>query len=336
MAEQLSRRQRQRSRTRRNPYGDLIHLLNQRYHEEWVRAEALQYKLDRLKRWKLLPILEWLGRLGKRIRSLVSRRPAPEPIERAMPYRATPHTAAQAGLVSIVIPFKDRPELLRNCMRSLNASTWRKFEIILVDNGSELPRMRRLLDRYTARPGVQVVADPSAFNFARLCNLGASRAAGDYLLFLNNDTEVLDRDWLEQLMTIAGDPQVGIAGATLLYPDRTIQHAGLFQRSDGVWVHPHRGETIDASTELQSPRCVPAVTAACLMMRRGLFVSLGGFDERLPVMYNDVDLCARAWRRGLQVVVAPHARLFHYESLSRGYTLDESHRPSSSGVAGGK
>lgn len=324
MAEQVSERKLHRSRNRRNPYRHLIHLLNQRYHDEWVRAEALQNKLDRLKRWKVLPILEWLGRLGKRVRSLLLRRSCLEPAEHGCAYDPIDLVEAPTGRVSIIIPFKDRPELLRNCLRSLNAGASRRFEIILVDNGSTQPRTRRLLDRYSARASVQVVADPGAFNFSRLCNLGASRASGDYLLFLNNDTEVLDRDWLEQLMHIAGDPKVGVAGATLLYPDRTIQHAGLFQRRDGVWVHPHRGEAEGASSELRLPRCVPAVTAACLMMRRDLFQTLGGFDECFPVMYNDVDLCARVRQRGLQVVVTPHARLFHYESLSRGYMLDES------------
>jgi GT2 family glycosyltransferase len=326
MAEQISERK-QRPRTRRNPYRCLIHLLNRRYHDEWVRAEALQNKLDRLNRWKLLPILEWVGHLGKRLRSLVSRKTASELVEYGTPYIPSEPIEPPTGLVSIVIPFKDRPELLRNCLRSLNSSTYRRYEIILVDNGSTLPRTRRLLDRCAAKIAVQVIADPRAFNFARLCNLGASRALGDNLLFLNNDTEVLDRDWLEQLMCIANDPKVGVAGATLLYPDRTIQHAGLFQRSDGMWVHPHRGETDGANSALRTARSVPAVTAACLMMRRELFQSIGGFDVRFPVMYNDVDLCARVRQRGLQTVVTPRARLFHYESLSRGYMLDEANRP---------
>ena len=314
-------------RTRRNPYGDLIHLLNQRYHDEWVRAEALQYKLDRLRRLKLLPLIEWVGRVGRRLRSLLTRsktRLGSQALtENAVPYFAPETVQVPNGLVSIVIPFKDRPELLRNCLRSLSASTCRRFEIILVDNGSTQPRTHHLLDRYAARAGVQVVAEPSPFNFARLCNVGASRAAGDFLLFLNNDTEVLDRDWLEQMLKIVADPQVGVAGATLLYPDRTIQHAGLFQRSDGVWVHPYRGEAETAAGELSGPRSVPAVTAACLMIRRALFEEISGFDERFPVMCNDVDLCARVRQRGLKVVVTPYARMFHYESLSRGYTLDE-------------
>jgi GT2 family glycosyltransferase len=310
---------------RRHPYGELIHFLNQRYHQEWERAEALQCKLARLQRWKILPIIEWVGRIGRHLRALVRHR-ALDVSQRAILYAPPAALPAPAGLVSIVIPFRDRPELLRNCLRSLSASTYRRFEVILVDNGSTEPRARRLLDRYAARPNVRIVAAPGDFNFARLCNRGAEAAAGEFLLFLNNDTEVLDRSWLEQLLTIAGDPSVGIVGATLLYPDETIQHAGMFRRSDGVWVHPYRGRPADEPGErgeLQRARCVPAVTAACMLVRRGLFQSLGGFDERFAVMHNDVDLCARVRQRGLQVVVTPHARLYHYESLSRGYALDE-------------
>jgi GT2 family glycosyltransferase len=311
---------------RRNPYGELIHLLNQRYHQEWERAEALQSKLARLQRWKILPIIEWLGRIARCVGALVGRR-APNVGQRAIPYEPPAALPAPAGLVSIIIPFRDRPEVLRNCLRSLSAGTYRSFEVILVDNGSAVPRTRHLLDRYGARPNVRIVAAPGEFNFAWLCNRGAQAAAGEFFLFLNNDTEVLDRDWLERMLLIAGDPCVGIVGATLLYPDETIQHAGMFRRSDGVWVHPYRGRPADESGEggeLRVARCVPAVTAACMLIRRELFQSLRGFDERFAVMHNDVDLCARVLQRGLQVVVTPHARLYHYESLSRGYTLDES------------
>ena len=130
---------------------------------------------------------------------------------------------------------------------------------------------------------------------------------------------MLTADWLERLLTLAADPRVGVVGATLLYPDGTVQHAGLFPRADGKWVHPGRGGP--QSGEMQQVRAVPAVTAACLLVRRGLFESLGGFDEALPVTLNDVDLCGRVRERGLLVLVSPHARLLHYESLSRGYAV---------------
>jgi GT2 family glycosyltransferase len=243
--------------------------------------------------------------------------------------RAEPYTPVPAprptSLVSIVIPFRDRPELLRNCLRSLRASRYRHFEVILVDNGSADLRTRRLLDRLRSCRRYRVIDCPGEFNFSQLCNAGVRHARGEHLLFLNNDTQVLDRDWLDQLLAVAGDPAVGVVGATLLYPDHTIQHTGLFPRADGLWVHPYRGRPEDEpgeGGELRLIRSVPAVTAACLLIRRELFDSLGGFDERFPVAFNDVDLCARVRDRGLHVVITPHARLLHYEGLSRGYTVD--------------
>ena len=247
-----------------------------------------------------------------------------------MPYIPPAALSAPAGRVSIIIPLKDQPELLRNCLRSLQATTYRDFEVVLVDNGSTDPRTLRLLETLQRRPRYHVVADPGPFNFARLCNAGATAAAGEFFLFLNNDTEVLDRGWLEELLRIAADPKVGIVGATLLYPDRTIQHAGLFPRSDGLWVHPYRGlpaEYAGDGDELRGARCVPAVTAACLLIRKSLFDCLRGFNERFPVAYNDVDLCQRVRSMGHAVVITPDARLLHYEGLSRGFTVDAPPRP---------
>lgn len=316
MAEPASRRC-----ERHNPYRELIHLLNQRYQREWIRAELLRNELDGIRRSRLGRAIGWVRRLG---RWLFPPRPVSIPglAEHAVPYIPPPGVPPITGRVSIVIPFRDRPELLQNCLRSLKASTFRRFEVVLVDNGSTDPRMVRLLDRLRRRRRIRIVTRPGAFNFSALCNAGAAAARGDHLLFLNNDTEVLSRDWLDQLLSVAADPRVGAVGATLLYPDGTIQHAGLFPRIDGLWVHPHRGEPEAARPGLRMPRSVPAVTAACLLVRRELFGELGGFDEQLPVAYNDVELCTRIRGRGLLVVVTPHARLFHYEGLSRGNTVD--------------
>jgi GT2 family glycosyltransferase len=127
------------------------------------------------------------------------------------------------------------------------------------------------------------------------------------------------------MLALAVRPDVGVVGATLFYPDGTIQHAGLFPRGDGHWVHGYRGrgpaERGDRG-ELQESRTVPAVTGACLLIRRALFDRLGGFDEGLPVTYGDVDLCLRARRLGLKVVITPRARLLHYEAVTRGYSTD--------------
>jgi O-antigen biosynthesis protein len=226
-----------------------------------------------------------------------------------------------SGRVSIIIPFRDRVELLQNCLRSLRASTYRNSEVILVDNGSRERRTQRYLWHLAVRPGVQVMHSPGPFNFSRVCNAGACRATGEYVLFLNNDTEVLAPDWLERLLLLARHPEIGVVGATLLYPDGTIQHAGIFPRSDGSWTHRYRGCSADHG-ELRRVRSVPAVTGACLLMGRDQFLALGGFDERLPLTFGDVDLCRRVRGRGLLVVVTPHARLLHFESVSRGYLVD--------------
>ena len=242
----------------------------------------------------------------------------------AEPFDPRPAPGWRDARVSVVVPFRDQPGLLRNCLNSLARVTTLRPEVVLVDNGSTDPRTHRLVARQQ-RTGAVVVADAGPFNFSRLCNAGAAAATGDYLLFLNSDTEGVGRRWLARLTRIASDPRVGAVGATLLYPDRTLQHAGLFPRADGLWVHPHRGRPADFpgdAGELLGPRTVPAVTAACMLLRRDAFDAVGGFDEAYPVAYNDVDLCVRLRATGRRVVMCPSARLYHYEGVTRGFTRD--------------
>jgi GT2 family glycosyltransferase len=207
----------------------------------------------------------------------------------------------------------------------MRCSSYPHAERIIVDNGSTCTYTRDYLSYLASQKDTLVLHDFSHFNFSHLCNLGAEHATGDMLLFLNNDMEVLQADWLEQLLIVAGQPAVGVTGATLLYPDGTLQHAGIFPGAAGQWLHAYRGLAATYPgdrQELHCVRAVPAVTGACLMIRRDLFRQLGGFDERYPVTANDVDLCCRVRRQGLLVAITPHARLLHYESLSRGYSLD--------------
>jgi GT2 family glycosyltransferase len=315
---------RRQPRPGRGSYRELIHLLNRRYHLEWERAERLELELARARRWGLWPAFDLLRRLARRLRP-----PTDDLTSGVLPWPFQPlgETAGRPhGRVSIVIPFKDRPELLRNCLASLRLSSYRRFEVVLVNNGSEEPRTQRYLWHLEGRRGIRLVDCPGPFNFSRLCNEGARRATGDHVLFLNNDTEVLTPDWLERLLLIERHPEVGAVGATLVYPDRTIQHAGIFPHRDGRWIHVYSRRPLDwegQHGELRHVRAVPAVTAACLLMRREQFAALGGFDERLPVTFGDVDLCRRVREEGRLVVVTPHARLMHFESLTRGYSLDE-------------
>jgi GT2 family glycosyltransferase len=301
---------------------DLIHGLNQRYREEWDRAERLQAELNDIKSARAWIIFRCLRALRRFF--LPSPPSAEGPGFRGDPANAAiipalTRSANATAKVSILIPFTDQLGLLRNCLRSLRRGAYRRLEFVLLDNGSTSPSMLRYLERMRRRRGFRVVVCPGEFNFARICNLGARHASGNYLLFLNNDTEVQAPAWLEHMLELAEHPHIGVVGATLLYPDGTLQHAGIDQMADGTWRHVHRGrKTTDA--DLQHARYVPAVSGACLMMRRDRFLELGGFDERFPITHNDVDLCLRARQRGWLTAITPHAQLMHFESLSRGYS----------------
>jgi GT2 family glycosyltransferase len=171
---------------------------------------------------------------------------------------------------------------------------------------------------------------PGRFNFSKINNVAAREAHGDYLLFLNNDTEVITPDWLEELLQLAQVQGVGAVGCKLLYKDGSIQHAGVVlgmspDQVTGVAGHVFRGfgyEDPGYFGAINVVRNYSAVTAACMLMPRRVFEEMGGFDERLAVCYNDVDLCLRLRERGYRVVYTPYAELFHLESVTRGVTVD--------------
>ena len=302
---------------------ELIHQLNQRYYEQWRRAEQLERELCEAR-------LRWVGpwiALARGVRRLLGgRRLDPATQVEIPPCQILDEgNARPCGRVSIIIPFRDQPELLRRCLGSLRDTDYADRELVLVDHASREPRTLRYLDKLSDRPSTLVVAQDGPFNFSRLCNAGAAQATGDYLLFLNNDTEIMHPDWLDRMLAVAQRSDVGAVGATLLYADDTIQHAGVYQGPTGRWVHVYRGLPADHRgqlDELGHVRAVPAITGACMLVRRGLFEAVGGFDERYPVTYGDVDLCRRLQGRDLHVVVTPHARLLHHEGLSRGFSGD--------------
>ena len=227
-------------------------------------------------------------------------------------------------LVSIVIPTRNCGPILDRCLRSVLGQTrYDPFEVVLVDNGTDEPAALDLIRTWTSgeRRRVRVVADPLPFNFSRLCNLGARSARGDLLLFLNNDIEALDADWLQAMVEQAARASIGAVGATLVYPDGTVQHAGVVLGLGGTCAHSHRGQPADSlgyAARLKTVNNYLAVTGACLMCRRRVFDSVNGFDESLPSDYNDVDFCLRLREQGYYNVCLPHARLTHYESSTRG------------------
>jgi GT2 family glycosyltransferase len=229
-------------------------------------------------------------------------------------------------LVSVIIPTRDRADLLSQCMDGLLARTdYPALEAIIVDNGSTDPKTLALLTRLAEDGRVRVVRDKGPFNFSALINRGASAARGDVLLLLNNDIDPIDPDWLREMVSHAMRPDVGAVGARLLYPDNSIQHAGVvlgIGLPPGVAGHFQLGASSDALGyfgRLQLARTVSAVTGACLAVRRTLFEEVGGLDAtRLKVAFNDVDFCLRLRERGYRNVWTPRAQLYHHESASRG------------------
>jgi GT2 family glycosyltransferase len=224
--------------------------------------------------------------------------------------------------VSIIIPTRDKMPILKACLDSIAKKTSHKnHEIIIVNNNSTEPRTVRYLESIPHR----VLRFTEGFNFSRINNLAARQASGKYLLFLNNDTEVISPEWMTAMLEWAQQPEIGAVGAKLIYPNQTIQHVGVVLGVGGVAGHALAGMPKDTPEYFgvsQATRNWAAVTAACMMVRHDAFDAVGGFDEELKVAFNDVDLCLRLLKRGLRNVVTPYALLYHHESASRGFTLD--------------
>ncbi|WP_407742805.1 glycosyltransferase [Hyalangium sp.] len=224
-------------------------------------------------------------------------------------------------LVSIIVPFKDKPELLRTLTTSLLGKTaYSNYEVLLVSNNSTKPETFALLESLTD-PRIRKLTWDHPFNYPAVNNFAAREARGELLLFLNNDIEIIHPDWLEELISQAQRPEVGQVGAKLLFPDGTVQHAGVMVGMTGFAGHPFWRLPDDGKwTPFGLPdwtRDFLAVTSACVMLRREFFEELRGFDERFIVCGSDVDLGLRTVARGLRVVYTPHAKLYHHESASR-------------------
>ena len=217
--------------------------------------------------------------------------------------------------VSIIIPTRDSVDLLRQCLESIETlSSYRNYEIIVVDNGSTDTETLNYLNHLDHR----VLQYPDAFNFSAINNMAARVATGEHLLFLNDDTCVINADWIEAMLEHSQRAEVGAVGAKLLYPDGSVQHGGVAFGPDGRALHLNRyaAPSTHGYTGLASViRNLNAVTGACLMTRAELFQEVGGFEEKLPVHYNDIDLCLKMRARGLLVVYTPFAQLVHFEGV---------------------
>lgn len=243
--------------------------------------------------------------------------------EREMLAPSRTHAAPRDTSVAIIVPTRNRAEFLRRTVAGvLRKTKFASLRLIIVDNGSGDEEALEVLARAAEDSRVATLQSPGPFNFSALCNLGAAEAQSDVLVFLNNDMEIIDENWLGALIEEALDPGVGAIGCKLLYPDGRIQHAGLaLGLGDGVG-HFESGAPDGEPGWLGRNKVLretSAVTGACLAVERAKFLAVGGFDAtHLPIEFNDVDLCLRLEERGWRTLWTPFARLIHFESSSRG------------------
>lgn len=223
--------------------------------------------------------------------------------------------------VSVVIPTRDRADLLESCLGGLFERTdGANLDVIVIDNDSKDPAALTLLARYEHRGLIRRLLLPGAFNFSRACNIGVGAAEHDLVLLLNNDVEPLGPDWLADLAGELDDPKVGAAGSLLLFPDGFVQHGGVTLGAGTIARHSFHFLRPDDKREglLRERREVSAVTAACLLTRRTLWREVGGMDEKLTVAFNDVDFCLKVRKAGFKIIWTPKPAMLHRESVSRG------------------
>ena len=229
----------------------------------------------------------------------------------------------QEPKVSILIPSKNQTGLLQRCLNGIyESSSYSNFEVIVIDHQSEERSAIEFLEEINKRKDTKVLKFEGDFNFSLMNNIAVSASTGDYLCLLNNDIEVLSNDWIQELVSHAIREGVGVVGALLRYPDKTIQHAGLSPNLGSLFGHAHKYfpiENFGYRNRLAIAHSVAAVTGACLMTSRELWDELGGMNQELAVAYNDVDYCLRARESGCQIMWTPFAELTHHESLTRGY-----------------
>ncbi len=229
-------------------------------------------------------------------------------------------------LVSIIVPTRDRPELLKRCVEGvLKRTKYKPFELIILDNDSVEPATHELFRKIAKDRRVRILPAPGPFNYSAINNRAVAQARGEIILLLNNDVTVMDPDWLGEMVAQAARPEVGAVGAALLYEDGRVQHGGVVLgvgAAEPVAGHLYAGArslTKSYFNHLRLARTVSAVTAACLAMRKSVFLEAGGLDEQnLAVAFNDVDLCLKIGALGYQLIWTPRATLTHLESASRG------------------
>ena len=233
---------------------------------------------------------------------------------------------AKLPKVSIVIPTRDGMDVLRPCIESLIEKTsYANYEIIILDNGSEKAETLNFLHELSLKSNFKILRDEGGFNYSRINNVAVMHSQSELICLLNNDIEIIDNNWLSEMVSVGIRKEVGCVGAKLLYPDGTIQHAGVILGLGGYAAHSHRGiggTEAGYFCRAQVRQQLSAVTGACLLIKRDIYNEVGGLDEMFQVAYNDVDFCLRVQALGYQNIYTPFARLIHYESKTRGEDND--------------
>lgn len=227
-----------------------------------------------------------------------------------------------SGTLSVIIPNRDHADDLARCVNGIPQQVeGYAVEIVIAENGSCQPATQAFYAQLSQERRVKICTWTQPFNYSLINNFAVEHATGDVLLFLNNDIEAINDDWLARMLEHALRPQIGCVGAKLLYPDRTIQHAGIILGIGGVAGHSHKYFPAEADGyfgRLKVIQNISAVTAACLMVRRGVFTAVGGFDPDFQLAFGDVDLCVRIHNAGFRNLFTPYAELYHHESKTRG------------------
>jgi len=300
---------------------NIMHIPKILYH--WrVTPGSLAYGMDEkadVDKLQALAVNRHFERLG------ISATASPHPCFR---HRTQVHPGSRRNypLISIVIPTRNAPEHIGRCLQSIyEKTTYRNYEVVIVDNNTTDPAAKGILRQYPCT----VLNYNETFNFSKANNLGIGKSRGEILILLNNDTEVITEDWLESLLFYLEQPNVGAVGPLLVYPDYTVQHAGVVLGFRGTADHVMRGFPADSDGYAGSLSCareVSAVTAACLAIRKSTYFDAGGLCEYFATHYQDVDLCLRLRSMNKRILFNPNAILIHHESVSRKTFYDHMDR----------
>ena len=225
-------------------------------------------------------------------------------------------------MVSLIILMRNGLELIRKGVTSiLERTTYRNFEILILDNGSADPKAQAYLDSLKGDARIRVIRKNQSLHVSALNNAAVEQSRGDVVGLMNNDIEVISPDWLSEMVSHALRSEIGAVGARLIYPNGTLQHAGVILGIGGVAGHAHKSFAADLNGYFCRAKLIQsfsAVTAACLVIRKELYVKVGGFDEDLNVAFNDIDFCLRVREAGYRNIYTPYAELYHHESANRG------------------